>query len=120
VVVVRSGAIAAATASRSGGSHPANHGGLKGCPRVEHPTVGGADNVEIQGSGLLELFRLRVAFHNLCRSCMAGEVITGNRRRDGRGGRMQRPYELPDLTAADRRYSQGAGLRDSREAGLAS
>lgn len=53
---------------------------------------------------LMELVRLRIAFHNQCRSCMA--VRSGAAIEDGldEGAvcSLERPYEAPDLSAAER------------------
>ncbi len=50
---------------------------------------------------LVELLRLRIAFHNQCRTCMASrrdpELVDEALVCD-----LERPYEAPDLTAAER------------------
>lgn len=53
---------------------------------------------------LLEVVRLRIAYHNQCRSCMAIRYRTAVE--DGLTEdvvcSLERPYEAPDLTAAER------------------
>ncbi len=50
---------------------------------------------------LVELVRLRVAFHNQCRSCMAIRYSTGGINEDLVCS-LEKPKEAPDLTEAER------------------
>lgn len=64
---------------------------------------------------LLELVRLRIAFHNQCRSCMA---VRSSRAIDdgmdeGAVCSLQRPYEAPDLTEAEKSALRYADLMAS-------
>jgi len=53
---------------------------------------------------LLELLRLRVAFHNQCRSCMAIRYTSADDEGVGEDlvCSLERPMEAPDLTAAEK------------------
>jgi alkylhydroperoxidase family enzyme len=53
---------------------------------------------------LIELVRLRIAFHNQCRSCMAMRYDLGmdDVLDDGTVCSLERPSEAPDLTEAER------------------
>ena len=61
---------------------------------------------------LLELVRLRVAFHNQCRSCMAVRSARAidDGMDDGAVCSLQRPYESPDLTEAEQSALRYADL----------
>jgi AhpD family alkylhydroperoxidase len=61
---------------------------------------------------LIELVRLRIAFHNQCRSCMAiryGEAVDDGVT-DELVCSLEKPYEAPDLTDADRAALRFADL----------
>jgi alkylhydroperoxidase family enzyme len=64
------------------------------------------------GQRLSELVRLRIAFHNQCRSCMAVRYPEGFE--DGLTEELvcslERPYDAPDLTDADRAALRFADL----------
>jgi alkylhydroperoxidase family enzyme len=51
---------------------------------------------------LLELVRLRVAFHNQCRSCMAVRYQPSDEVSEDLVCSLERPYEAEDLTDAER------------------
>lgn len=53
---------------------------------------------------LLELVRLRIAFHNQCRSCMAVryESALADGLTEDMVCSLEKPYEAPDLTEADK------------------
>jgi len=51
---------------------------------------------------LTELVRLRVAFHNQCRSCMAARYQPADEVSEGLVCSLERPYEAEDLTGAER------------------
>ena len=70
-----------------------------------------SDTVSIPAR-LVELVRLRIAFHNQCRSCMAMRYGSGTA--DGVDENLvcslERPEEAPDLTAAERAALKFADL----------
>jgi AhpD family alkylhydroperoxidase len=53
---------------------------------------------------LLELVRLRIAFHNQCRSCMAirYQSAMNNGLTEGLVCSLEKPHEAPDLTDAEK------------------
>jgi len=53
---------------------------------------------------LMELVRLRIAFHNQCRSCMAVRYASALEQGLDEGSvcSLENPYEAPDLTDADK------------------
>jgi len=53
---------------------------------------------------LMELVRLRIAFHNQCRSCMAIRYASAveDGLEEGAVCSLQKPYEAPDLSDADK------------------
>jgi alkylhydroperoxidase family enzyme len=51
---------------------------------------------------LTELVRLRVAFHNQCRSCMAARYLPSDEVSEALVCSLERPYEADDLTDAER------------------
>jgi AhpD family alkylhydroperoxidase len=61
---------------------------------------------------LVELVRLRVAFHNQCRSCMAIRYRDGvdDGVTEGLVCSLEKPYEAPDLTAAEKSALRFADL----------
>src|SRR6202000_1740076 len=61
---------------------------------------------------LAELIRLRIAFHNRCRSCMAiryGEALDDGVT-DDLVCSLEKPYDAPDLTDAERAALRFADL----------
>jgi len=75
---------------------PALHDGLSAFSRAlrDHRTL---------PARLVELVRLRIAFHNQCRSCMAirYQVAIDDGLDEGLVCSLERPYEAPDLSAAE-------------------
>lgn len=69
---------------------------------------------------LLELVRLRVSFHNQCRSCMAvrSSQAIDDGMDEGAVCSLQRPYESPDLTAAERSALRYADLLATDHLGI--
>jgi AhpD family alkylhydroperoxidase len=66
-----------------------------------------AATVALQRSGslsprLIELIRLRAAFHNQCRSCMAVRYASGAGVSEDLVCSLERPQESPDLSDAER------------------
>ena len=66
-----------------------------------------ADKLAEHGSlpgRLVEMIRLRIAFHNQCRSCMAMRYQSGldDGMTEGDVCSLERPAEAPNLTAADK------------------
>jgi AhpD family alkylhydroperoxidase len=61
---------------------------------------------------LLELVRLRIAFHNQCRSCMAVryESAVADGLTEDMVCSLEKPYEAPDLTDADKAALRYADL----------
>ncbi|MBW8783763.1 MAG: carboxymuconolactone decarboxylase family protein [Novosphingobium sp.] len=61
---------------------------------------------------LLELVRLRIAFHNQCRSCMAVryESALADGLTEDMVCSLEKPYEAPDLTDADKSALRFADL----------
>ncbi|MDT4936332.1 MAG: hypothetical protein QOG80_3 [Pseudonocardiales bacterium] len=51
---------------------------------------------------LVELVRLRIAFHNQCRTCMASRRLSDDVVSETLVCSLERPYEAPDLTDAER------------------
>jgi AhpD family alkylhydroperoxidase len=61
---------------------------------------------------LVELVRLRIAFHNQCRSCMALRTASGAEDgvTEGLVCSLEKPQEAPDLTAAEKAALRYADL----------
>jgi AhpD family alkylhydroperoxidase len=55
-------------------------------------------------SRLIELVRLRIAFHNQCRTCMAmrSQSAVDDGLTEGMVCSLEKPYEAPDLTAQEK------------------
>jgi hypothetical protein len=51
---------------------------------------------------LKELLRLRIAFHNQCRSCMAGRSVPTDAVSEDLVCSLERPYDAPGLTDGER------------------
>jgi len=66
------------------------------------PVVGVGSESHLLPARLHELVRLRIAFHNQCRSCMALRYLPEDEVPDGTVCSLERPREADDLTAAER------------------
>jgi alkylhydroperoxidase family enzyme len=77
--------------------------------------VGGVSKKSVLRSRLLELVRLRIAFHNQCRSCMAVryESALEDGVTEGLVCSLDKPMDAPDLTGAEKAAIEYADLAAS-------